>query len=96
MKEHIRVEVGHVVHVCYSAHCRFVKSASLLSIFLDANGCSSRMEIDTASWRDGQTLRVSVALEETLDAIDRSLSERRTCVQRETLSQSQHSLNGFS
>lgn len=86
MKELIRVELGHAVQ--YLAYSRIVKRASLLSIFPDANGCSSLMEIDRASWRDGQTLRVSVALEETLDAIDLSLSERRTCVQRETLSQS--------
>lgn len=87
MKELIRVELGHAVQ--YLAYSRIVKRASLLSVFPDANGCSSLMEIDRASWRDGQTLRVSVALEETLDAIDLSLSERRTCVQRETLSQSQ-------
>lgn len=56
--------------------------------FRNANGCSSPMEIDTGSWRDGQTLRVSLALEETWDAINGGVSERRTCVQRETVSES--------
>ncbi len=88
LHEILKTLMKELIFVQYLAYSRIVKRASLLSIFPDANGCSSLMEIDRASWRDGQTLRVLVALEETLDAIDLSLSERRTCVQRETLSQS--------
>lgn len=39
-----------------AAGLREQASASLLSIFQDANGRSSQMEIDTASWCDGSDL----------------------------------------
>lgn len=79
MKEHMSDDL---TLIQTAAGLREESNASLLSVFQDANGRSSPMEIDTASWCDGSDL-------ESISGFGgNSGSDRYACTERDAVSMS--------